>query len=516
MFIGMSRPNLLVITTDQQRWDALSLFGTPGYRTPHIDRIGREGLTFDRGYTPSPVCTPARVSMITGQQSTRHGAYTIGMAPVPALAGPTLGTELQRAGYRTGIIGKTHFVARRIEDQHVAGMPLDEEAPGEAFWAAFDGPYCGFAFVRHHRHHNAAGIPNAHYRRWLNEKGLDLDALHGEDHRKACGLWEGMRPEWTQNAWIAEETVAFIESSRHATPGQPWFAMANFQDPHYPMICPDPFYSEVDMEGVDLGGFDPHEFDDRPSFYRRFVVDQEYWSEDDGTDHCPRPFGVPNINRYDRYPAREAIRAYIGMTNMVDHYVGQILQHLEATGTLEDTLVVFTSDHGEMLGRHGMWGKGLPAYEDNQRIPALMMWKAAQPRPLGRNGKAHFNLIDLLPTLLDAAEAPLPPFVQGVSQLPVLRGETDCVRDYALIDHLVTPTLDPILHQQTLVHDDWKIVCYQHRPYGELYNLASDPDQKQNRWDDPGARDRKEQMLIRLVQANLEAAGTMPERIAPA
>ncbi|MBD3240317.1 MAG: sulfatase-like hydrolase/transferase, partial [Chitinivibrionales bacterium] len=164
------KPNILVITTDQQRWDALSLWGTPGYRTPNIDGLAADGVCFGRSYCPSPVCTPARVSMITGQYSTRHGAYTIGMSPVPALEGPTLGSILGRAGYRTAIIGKTHFVARKIEDQHVAGVALDSPCPESEFWRTFDGPYCGFHHVRHHRHHNAAGIPNAHYRVWLEDQ----------------------------------------------------------------------------------------------------------------------------------------------------------------------------------------------------------------------------------------------------------------------------------------------------------------------------------------------------------
>ncbi len=143
----MAQPNILLITTDQQRWDALSLLGTPGYRTPHLDGLAREGLAFERCYTTAPVCTPARVSMITGQYPTRHGAYSIGMRPVPALDGPTLPRLLGAAGYETAIVGKTHFVARHLEHRHVAGMDIDRpEEPDEAFWAGFDGPYLGFGF----------------------------------------------------------------------------------------------------------------------------------------------------------------------------------------------------------------------------------------------------------------------------------------------------------------------------------------------------------------------------------
>ncbi len=494
------KPNILILTTDQQRWDALSIWGTPGYRTPNIDRIGLEGACFDWSYSPSPVCTPARVSMITGQYSTRHGAYTIGMSPVPALEGPTLGSIMGEAGYATAVIGKTHFVARKIEDQHVAGVDLDADCPDSEFWADCDGPYCGFEFVRHHRHHNAAGRPNAHYRVWLEGKDLNLDHLHGQ--KPPAGEWEGMDPEWTQNAWITEETMDYIERSTD----RPWMVMANYQDPHYPMVCPKSYFDQVDMTDVDLGGTIEGDMDGKPPFYQRFM-DGKYWTDDDDT-HFWDGICVPDTKAYDVYPSREAIQAYIGMCSMVDDYIGRLLDWLEERGQLENTLVIFTSDHGDMLGQHGMWGKGVPAYDDQQRVPGLMMWRAVQSGPIG-HVPSHFSHVDILPTVLDAAGVEPQPFVQGVSHVPVLRGETDCVRDWALVDHFATVNL----HQQTLVTGGWKLVCYRHAEYGELYNLTEDPDQRTNLWD--AEPQRKAELLLKLAQANMSKTGVMPERIGP-
>ena len=209
----MERPNILIITTDQQRWDALSLWGTPGYQTPNLDQLAANGANFVRSYCPSPVCTPARVSMITGQYSTRHGAYSIGMNPSPALDGPTLGSLFTEAGYATALIGKTHFVARKIEDQHVAGIDLNEPCPDSAFWAQRNEPYCGFSHIRHSRFHNAAGKPNAHYRVWLEQQGADLAAID-QVHGDGCpppGVWD-MDPELTQNAWITDEFKQWLNS----------------------------------------------------------------------------------------------------------------------------------------------------------------------------------------------------------------------------------------------------------------------------------------------------------------
>ncbi len=513
----MPRPNILIITTDQQRWDALSLWGRPGFYTPYLDRLGKEGVIFDRAYTPAPVCTPARVSMITGQYSTRHGAYSIGMEPVPALKGPTLGSLFSAAGYATALIGKTHFCARRIEDQHVAGQPLDAPLPNEAFWENFDGPYCGFQHVRHCQNHNADKAPSAHYRRWLNAKGLQLDPLHmrqldGTRNDIPRGCWEGMRPEWTQNAWITEESIQFLNT---LPDDQPWLVMANYQDPHYPLVCPEPYYSAVDMHGVDLGHND-HDLSDKPPFYpvyketRRWADGTEADSYDfaEPNRYGKWPFYPPNINPFNHYgnDRAPAIRAYLGMCKMLDDYIGQLLDHLESKGLTENTLILFASDHGEMLAQHGIWGKGLPAYEDNQRIPTLMRWPAAQNGPVGHSG-SHFNLVDILPTALDAAGIPFPPFVQGVSQLPALKGEV--VRDWALVDFNPTEKI----HQQSLIWEEHKLVVYRHADYGELYNLQTDPEQNHNLWDLPDHTERKARMMHKLVQACMETVGTTPEHI---
>ena len=512
------RPNILIITTDQQRWDALSLWGTPGYDTPHLDALAKNGACFDNTYTPSPVCTPSRVSMITGQYSTRHGAYSIGMDPVPALDGPTIGTMLGDCGYATAVIGKTHFVARAIEDQHVAGVALDGPCPDTEFWANFDGPYCGFQHVRHHRHHNAAGKPNAHYRAWLEKKGYELayiDRLHGDgDLRPKEGCWEGMKPEWTQNAWITEESIDWIDQ---LDADQPWLIMANYQDPHYPLICPEPYYNNVNMDGVDLGGYVEGDMDGKPPVWQR-LLDGKYWSDSDD-EHWWDGICVPDSKTYDlRKDTYAAIKAYIGMCKMVDDYIGALIDGLKARGQFENTLIIFTSDHGDLLGQHGLWGKGPPPYEDVQRVPGIMHWPAAQKQALG-HVPSHFNHVDIVPTCLEAAGAPRQPFVQGISQVPVLRGETDSVRDWAIVDHIISrndwhPEVDTVdVHQKTFIQDRWKLVCYSHKDYGELYNLNEDPQQYNNLWSTEV--ERRGALLHALARADMLRCGEMPIRSGP-
>jgi len=510
-----SRPNILLVTTDQQRWDALGFLGQPGYRTPNLDRLAAEGIHFERCYTPSPICTPARISLITGQYATRHGGYCIGMEPVPALKGPTLGRCLAAAGYRTASVGKTHYVARFLEEQHIAGT---DAPPPESFWDEPARDYLGFQELHHCQSHTCDSPPNGHYRSWLKAKGVDPETLAEHFNQRDAngkvvrslppGRWD-LPHDLTQNAWITERSMEFIERCREA--GEPWFCMANYQDPHSPFVCPEPFYSDVDMTGVDLGGLRPGEMDDKPPFYKSFV-EGKGWLGADGeplTDADNR--NVAHTVTYDKFgdPAK-AIRAYIGMCNMLDHYVGKLLERLDATGQRGNTLVLFTSDHGELLGRHGMIYKGLPAYDDNQRVPGIMAWPAAQ-RTSGST-PSMLNLVDFMPTILEAAGAPTPPGVQGVSQLPLLKGETGCVRDWALVDHYATSRC----HQQTFVHGGYKLVVYREAEYGELYDLEVDPDQRRNLFDDPTRAERRCALLHKLAQANMAAAGTMPKRISHA
>lgn len=525
----MNKPNILIITTDQMRFDALSYFNTPGYCTPNLDALAKEGHVFDRAYCPAPLCTPARVSMISGLYPERHGAYTIGMSPVPVLQSEDLlGHQMKSAGYSCALVGKTHFVARKIEDAHVAGQDLSEVdglelnaaiETEEGFWNDFDGPYAGFDFIRHHRHHNAAGQPSAHYLRWLKEKGCpikEINDLHkGGNKASTEGCWVGMKPEWTQNAWIADESISFIEKTRETN--EPWLLMANFQDPHYPYVCPEPYFSAVDMNHVDLGGLKTANAKGKPPFYDYFLKNND-WRDNADTAFWDG-ICVPNINHYAKVKnPQAAIQAYIGMVNMVDHYVGEIVNHLKKEGLFENTFILFTSDHGEQLGQHGVWGKGPMAYDDNQRIPAIVHWPAGMT--LERQGESrHFNLVDIMPTCLDLAGQKDKPFLQGVSHLPWLKGEKLPERRWTMVDQLISqnqhfPDLETVdVHQQTFVYEDYKLVIYSHADYGELYDLGKDPRQDENLWHSDA--ELRHDLMQKMIQAHMKLSGRMPDRIGP-
>jgi arylsulfatase A-like enzyme len=362
----MPRPNILFITTDQQRYDHLGLKGLRAIETPNMDRLGREGIHFDRAYCPSPVCTPTRVSLLTGRYPSSHLAYTIGVTPDP-FPGPTLPEVLGGDGYATALFGKTHFVRREDEARHMAGG----REPDAAFFRDWRGPYLGFETFEGSTGHTTNNIPAMHYGRFLEDVGVDyrewFPQIGGGYNHQACGRW-AIPDHCHDTAWVAGLTSEFIELQ---TGDAPWFCWASFQDPHEPHLCPDPWYSSVRTDEMRLyEGYRDGEFDRKPEVYsmchRKDFGPLNDWVgapallggavRDEAT--VPACYGEPEKDAQ----ASSALQATLGMIAFLDHRLGTIIRTLEETNQIDNTIIVWTSDHGEMHGHHGLWGKGIAAF----------------------------------------------------------------------------------------------------------------------------------------------------------
>ena len=191
----------------------------------------------------------------------------------------------------------------------------------------------------------------------------------------------------------------------------------------------------------------------------------------------------------------------------LDDRIGAILRALEQTGQANNTVVVFTSDHGEMHGHHGFWGKGLPAWEDCQRVPFLV-WGPGLVNRIGTT-QALANLVDLPRTFLSMAGLPLPYGMQGADLSPILRGQAQSVQDWTMIE---TRPTHLTVYQQTLVTDRYKLVVYRDQTYGELYDLHNDPDQYVNLWDRPEHAKLRGEMLLKFAQATMQKEGVRNPR----
>jgi uncharacterized sulfatase len=496
-------PNILLITTDQQRFDQLGIKGVKGIKTPHLDRLGREGVHFDRAYCPSPICTPTRVSLLTGQYPSQHQAYSIGVTADP-FPRPTIADLLSSAGYATALFGKTHFVRREDEASHMAGIPN----PSPEFFKTWKGPYLGFEEFQGSTGHTINKMPAMHYRTFLEESGEDYQQwfpYFGDsyDHHR-CGLWE-IPEQYHDTSWVAGLTTDYIERNSGE---KPWFCWASFEDPHEPLVCPDPWYSSVDTDEMELyEGYREGEFDDRPDLYRMCrekdfdPLNDRSVQEDilGGAVHekcsIPSVFGEPLKDER----VREATQATLGMVAFLDDRVGAILKKLEETGQLDNTIIIYTSDHGEMHGHHGLWGKGVTAYEDCQRVP-LLVWGPGHVESRGTvSGLA--NLVDLPKTILNLSGVSLPQGIQGTDLTPILNGTVDSVQDATLVELRASQTT---VNQHTLITDRYKLVVYKNLSEGELYDLETDPDQYTNLWSNPSFTELKLGLLHRLTRFHMQ------------
>jgi len=474
--------NVLLITSDQQRWDTLGRLN-PNVQTPNLDRLADRGILFDRAYTVNPVCTPTRCSLLTGTYPSRHGCFHVGTS-LPEDYGPTVADPFREAGYATSLIGKAHFQACK-DPESLESAPRVHDLD---YFDSWNGPYFGFEHaelvIGHTSEPHASGM---HFGAWLRQQGVDLETyfgIHDYDHYGAWSLPE----KHHGSAWVADRSIAAIDRAK--SEGQPFFLWSSFQDPHNPYVAPEPWSSRY--SGSDFPSAIPRpDLSDKPEFYQS-LVDGAFYGDDPELQE--KAWGDVKIRpELSESDVRSVRAVYHGMVALMDHHIGRILDRLEADGTIDETLIVFTSDHGDYLGDHGLWGKGLPAYEAMQRVPFIVSHPdCVNP---GQTSGALQSLVDMEASCLAAAELPQLAASQGVSQLSAWMDPQSEVRDHCLVEF--RPAQGPY-KQRTQIEDRYKLVSYETRSYGELYDLKADPDQIRNLYEDADYRAVRERMVARL------------------
>ena len=504
--MNVTRPNILLITSDQQHWFTLGR-DNPKISTPNLDRLANDGMQYDRAYCPNPVCTPSRSSIITGLYPSMHGAWTIGVKLAEDV--PTVGDALQAAGYSTTLIGKAHFQPlRSVPDQTSIETP--ETLRDLDLWREFNGPWYGFQHVELARMHGDEYLVGQHYALWLEEQGIAnwrdyFMPLPGEPERPIRrGSWE-IPADRHYTTWTAERTIAAIE--RDVEAGTPFFTWASFHDPHPPYVVPEPWASMYDPADMEPGTLSPDELAAMPIAHRltqEQAPNYSAWQESEFGNH-----GFSS-HLVDDEQLRKDIAIYYGMISFIDHQIGRILDRLDDLGIAGNTLVVFSTDHGHFLGQHGLTAKGAFHYEDLIRLPFVVRGPGV---PAGGRTDAIQSLVDLAPTFLAAADVPIPGLMQGFNQLPVWTGEKAAARDWAIVENRHQPTK---LHLRTYVEQRYKLTVYRGETYGELFDLVDDPEERRNLWDDPEFDGIKADLLQRWIQAEISREPTRFPRIAGA
>ena len=470
--MSRSRPNILLIVSDQQRPDLVGALGRVAVQTPALDRLCREGAVFTRAYTPCPLCTPARASMITGQYPSRHGAWSIGVdTPDDALSVAALLRE--QAGYRTALIGKSN-VKSCLREGSFEALPRSRDWDVFAGW---DGPWFGFEAARINVGHvNETHAYSLHYGLWLRERGVDPDRYFDLDWSKGTGLREGrwdLPAELHVNTWTADQAIAQLRTAGE----RPFFLSVNFPDPHSPFLVPAPWDTLHDDAPLPPPIRREGEREGNSALYQA-TLDNTIGTLCDSPAVRPATQYPSAATSAARTPSEERKwKIYMGMTSFMDQQIGRILDALDELGLADDTLVVFTSDHGDMMGDHWLNSKGASHYDGSTRVPFIVRQPGVVPA--GERSASLQCLVDLAPTFLKTAGLPVHPAMQGVDQSATWARPDHASRAGVLVETRLSPTcqsnswITPYFRLSTYDYPGGSSDC-------ELFDLTNDPDEFDN------------------------------------
>lgn len=447
----MSQPNIVMIFSDQQRVDTIGAYGRSPYgvrvKTPNLDKLAQDGIRFDNAYTPCPLCSPARASFLTGTYPHTHKTMTnVSLHPLDNQIGPEddiLFSGLKQAGYKIGYVGKWHV----NNDKTPADFGCDD--------------FIGLGDYAKYR--KELGVPVApeseYYETAMGASGTDPIAL------------EHCRP-----AYLTDNAIRLMEEYSQ-NQDQPFMVRLDFHGPHFPMVIPEPYASM----------YDPADIQPIPSFYDD--LSQKPPVQKIKTRHWQTDF----MNWSDWQPI---IAKYFGEVTLLDDQIGRVLDTIDRLGLRENTLVVFSTDHGDLMGAHKIWDKAYTLYDDNTHVPLIARWPG-QIAPGSVCGKFVSHTVDIAPTLLDAAGACIPAGIQGTSWVPLFRGEAQDRPDYVVSE----------FHGSHMGFYSIRMVRTEKYKYNfhscaedELYDLENDPYETKNLTGCPGFEKITGEMRLRLVE----------------
>lgn len=483
MTTSNKRPNILLICTDQQRGDSLKCTGASWAVTPNLDQLANDGALFKHCYVQNPVCSPSRASLFTGKYPSNHGLYANG---VPLPLNQTMFTRnLADAGYDCGMIGKQHLSPCdnwQTEPRYDDGYRVFQWAHGPNH-RALENDY--HAWLRKTQPKIAAEIfPN---------KGANENTAFGNKAKFSTPI-DRVPKEAHYSHWVADCAQEFIKHSR--ADNESFFLVANFFDPHHPFGAPQEFRDLIDAQAITAPNTRNNELSNKPS-------EQTFYSK---TSYA----GVaPGFQDYTAEEIRELRAQYWAMIALVDDEIGRILQTLEETGQAENTLVVFTSDHGEMLGNHQQLLKGPQLYDDLTHVPLIVRWPAGVTS--GQSIDELIQWIDLPATFLDVAGCAEAQGIQGTSLIPLMQSHNPPWRDWALSEYRDSGfTTEPKIMTTMLRHKQWKLIIWHGRPAtdgkrnGELYDLTNDPHELYNLFHESAYADVRLKMKYQLLNVMAE------------
>ncbi|MCW8129040.1 MAG: sulfatase-like hydrolase/transferase [Planctomycetota bacterium] len=484
------RPNILWICTDSQRWDTLGCYGNPFVKTPHVDQLARDGTLFEYAFTQSPLCTPSRGSFLTGRYPVTNRLRQNGQRCPQDLLPIT--RILKDHDYVNGLSGKLHL--NPCDNRLLLGPEWWRE-PEDRYFKGVE-PRIDDGYDEFHWDHSASiKHKSSAYTQWFKARGGKSKGGPREDCKFVL---HGQPTHLHQATFCAEKAMEFMEA--YAGTWHPWLFSVNIFDPHGTFDPPDDYLAPYlkRLDEIPLPPLVDGEMENKPFVQRR-------------------DFASGKMNGGKLSPTEHRIirAAYWAMCDHIDVQVGRMLETLERTGQRENTIVIFMSDHGEMLGDHGLYIKDQYLYDPAIRVPLIVSWPGHVQA--GARSQALVEMTDLAPTLFEAAGVPRHPGMQGRSLWPLLTGKAplnEFREDVYCEFYGANPSKDPVKKYATLVRTrTHKLVAVHGRPEGELYDLTADPGEHRNLWFDPAHTAVKAEMLTRLCNRMAQTADPLPERV---
>jgi arylsulfatase A-like enzyme len=474
--VAADKPNIVLIMTDQQRADFFASEGFPVDTMPFVEAMGAKGTRFDRAYTPMPICSPARTSMLTGRFAKATRVKQNWELEKSVTFGKDLRGVLREQGYSFNLAGKNH-----------------------SYLGPDDFDFYGAPYSHTHGPAERAGDGEKQFDQWL----FDLD-----HHVSPVATPFPLENQLCQR--IVSDAIDCVEQNRD----RPYFLWLSLPEPHNPYQAPEPYFST----------FSPDEMPERVAGPKASVARGGAWQWLRQLQEEKRPGYDADWRRYRA--------VYAGMLRMIDDQIKRFVGHLEANGTLDNTIIIFLADHGDYAGDFGLQRKGAGLPECLVRVPMMMTGPGIKP---SRNADAFVSLVDITPTICEIVGAEIPFGCQGRSLWPILRGDAYPEAEFASIYSEIGfgslpygPEERPPLHfayegptfdelnsvtmsgnAKMVRKGKWKLI-YDVLGRGELYDLERDPGELDNLFGDPQHAAKQSEMLAELLYWTIRTEDPLP------
>lgn len=484
-------PNIVVIMTDQQRADACAREGFDLNTTPFLDQIACDGAWFDRAYTSTPICAPARTGFLTGRFPTATNVW-INEQQNAAVFKRDLYDVMAAAGYETALIGKNHSYLPSEKPDHYVQF---------GHWGAVNDAA-----------KKARTEADKVWEEWIEQTALYNDG----------GGWSAEPAPTPVETQCAARCVSEAQEWISSLDDEPFFVWLSLPEPHNPYQVPEPYFSMFPPEELPPVSVGPEELEDKSFKWQ--------WLREIGIARAVRE--APDEDYETILPQLRS--NYFGMLRMVDDQVRRFVEFLETEGRRDETLLVFVSDHGDFVGQYGLMRKGVGLPEATTRIPMFFNGPGVTPSEEAQD--AHVSLVDVMPTICDIVDMEIPPGTQGRSLMPILSNESNTGNGFDTIyaeagyggRHSSFEKASPLkestkneLNPHTLTgrtamvrRDQWKLV-FDMENGPELYNIENDPAETTDLSNDRNAAEVLNQLFIDLMSWSLRVRDTLPEEYPP-